>query len=35
MGINDLVSELKIKRGGRRERLVFNCMASTHGEGEK
>lgn len=26
MGINDLVSELKIKRGGRREWLVFNCM---------
>ncbi|KAK9986187.1 hypothetical protein SO802_031138 [Lithocarpus litseifolius] len=26
MGIDDLVSELKKKRGGRREWLVFNCM---------
>ena len=26
MGIDDLVSELKTKRGGRREWLVFNCM---------
>ena len=26
MGIDDLVSELKAKRGGRREWLVFNCM---------